>query len=217
MHHHKISLRVLFFLSKSKTRDDNSILFRYAVVHNSLRHSFCVQYYSQVVFTVVISMQLISNQLERINAVRENLDVLYLSEICELNGTKLARGFYYGNAGDKWYTRFQAGPKQTKPNSYSWKFWRRILNKVLKPSSLKLRKPLEDWKSNHSTHGYWKAYLSDQLVYKHQSLLHSLNVYYLFHNQFSIKTIFLSINSIALQQFQLPSICSLIALITSTA
>lgn len=122
---------------------------------------------------VATSMQFTSNQHKRINAVREYFDVLYLSEICEPNGIKLARGFYYGNAGYKWYTRFQPGPKQTKLNSYSWKLWRIVLNKVLKPSSFNLGKPSGKWKSNHSTHGYWKAYLFDQLVYEHQSLSHS--------------------------------------------
>ena len=71
---------------------------------------------------VAIGMQFTSNQLKRINAVREYFDVLYLSEICEPNGTKLAHGFSYGNARDEWYTRFQPGPKQTKANFYSWKF-----------------------------------------------------------------------------------------------
>ena len=132
---------------------------------------------------VAISMQFTSNQLKRINVVREYFDVLYLSEICDSNGIKLARGFYYGNANDKWYTRFQPGPKLTNPNSYSWKFWRIVLNKVLKPSSFNLKKPLREWKSNHSTHGYWKAHLSDQLVYKHQSSSHSWNIYYPLHNQ----------------------------------
>ena len=96
------------------------------------------------IMDVAISMQFTSNQLKRINAVREYFDLLYLSEVFEPNGTNSARGFYYGNASDEWYTRFKVGPKQYKPNSYSWKFWRRVLDTVVKPSSLKVRKLLGD-------------------------------------------------------------------------
>ena len=45
------------------------------------------------IMDVAIGMQFTPNQLKRINAVREYFDVLYLSEICEPNGTKIARGY----------------------------------------------------------------------------------------------------------------------------
>ena len=63
------------------------------------------------IIDVAISMKFTLNQLQRINAVQEYFNMLYLSKICEPNGTTLARGFFFGNAGTNWYTRLHSGPK----------------------------------------------------------------------------------------------------------
>ena len=96
------------------------------------------------IMDIAINLNLTSNQLRGVNAVREYFNVLYPSEICEPNGTTLARGFLFGNAGTNWYKRLHPEPKQAKPNSYSWKFWQRVLDSVLQLSSLMLKEPLGD-------------------------------------------------------------------------
>ncbi len=94
------------------------------------------------IIDIAIKLNLISNQLQRVNAVQEYFNVLYLSEICKPNGTTLACGFLFGSAGTNWYKRLHSGPKQAKPKSYSWKFWQRVLESVLKPSLLTLKESL---------------------------------------------------------------------------
>ena len=101
----------------------------------------------------------------KINAVREYLNIIFLSEISEPNGTTIAKGILYGNSGDNWYRRRTAGPKQSKPNSTSWNCWRRLIATFL-GSGLSLRQPLGLWTKHHSTHGFWKAYLSSEFVYE---------------------------------------------------
>ena len=54
-------------------------------------------------------------QLERINAVREFLNIQYLCEIRNPNGSQLASGILYGNQADKQYFRRQKA--QNKINS----------------------------------------------------------------------------------------------------
>lgn len=71
------------------------------------------------------------SELEKVNAVREFLNVHFLSEMSEPNGTTLAKGFLFGNSGDHWYRRRISGPKQTKPNNESWKLWRELVDTFL--------------------------------------------------------------------------------------
>lgn len=80
-------------------------------------------------------------QLERINAIREYLNIQYLSEICNPDGSQLATGILYGNQAEKQYFRRQKGPKQNKPNTRSWTIWSKFLDTLL-CSNLTLRQPL---------------------------------------------------------------------------
>ena len=105
-------------------------------------------------------------QLERINAVREYLNIRYLSEICNPDGSQLASGILYGNKEDKQYFRRQKGPKQNKPNSRSWTIWRKFLDTLL-CTNLSLRQSLGPWTKHHSTHGHWKSYILDSMVYEY--------------------------------------------------
>ena len=58
-------------------------------------------------------------QLQRINAVREYFNVQYISEICEINGTHLAKGILYDYKAEQTYFWRNKAPKQKKPNSRS--------------------------------------------------------------------------------------------------
>ena len=113
------------------------------------------------------SPQFTKIQLEQINAVREYFDIQYISEICEPNGTKLAKGIYYHYSAEKWYHNRFPGPKQNKPNNRSWELWRRLLNHFINEKTLMLKQPLGQWTSDHSKRGIWKAYRVNDLIYEY--------------------------------------------------
>ena len=105
-------------------------------------------------------------QLQRINAVREYFNVQYISEICEINGTHLAKGILYDYKAEQSYFRRNKAPKQKKPNNRSWKLWRELL-KYLVNNDLSLKRPLGDWTKDHSKHGFWKSYLFNNQIYEY--------------------------------------------------
>ena len=139
------------------------------------------------IMDIALQQDLTDIQLKRVNAVREWFNVKSLSEICEPNGITLARGFYFGNSGDNWYQRIHPGPKQSKPNSYSFKFWQKVLDTVM-TASWNLKEPLGNWKPNHSKHGIWKAYMSHPFVYEHIPAHNSWNVYRSINFQLLLET-----------------------------
>ena len=121
--------------------------------------------YDIFLMDVAIKMFFTKSKLEQIKAVREYLNIIFLSEISEPNGTTIAKGVLYGNSGDNWYRRRTAGPKQSKPNTTNCNCWRRLIATLL-GSGLSLRRPLGLWTKHHSTHGFWKAYLSSEFFTK---------------------------------------------------
>ena len=80
-------------------------------------------------------------QLQRINAVREYFIVQYISEICEINGTHLAKGILYDYKAERIYFWRNKAPKQKKPNRRSWELWHKLLNYLLN-NDLTLKQPL---------------------------------------------------------------------------
>ena len=55
-------------------------------------------------------------------------------------------------------------------------------------ASWNLKEPLGNWKSNHSKHGIWKAYMSHPFVYEHVPAHNSWNVYYSINFQLLLET-----------------------------
>ena len=101
-----------------------------------------------------IKMSFIKNQLEQINAVREWYNVMWMSEICTFDGLSIRPGVMFGHEEDVPYTRRSSGPKQDLPNSYSWKFWRKVLSSFTEEDDgAELKRPLGDWTSSHSKYG----------------------------------------------------------------
>ena len=74
------------------------------------------------IMDLAISMNLTDNQRNRINAVREWYNVMYLSEITNERGTAIMDGILTGSKQLTKYRRRSDGPKQKKPNNYSFKF-----------------------------------------------------------------------------------------------
>ena len=74
------------------------------------------------IMDVAIKMCFTKNQLERLNAVREWYNVMWISELCTQDGLSLRQGVKFGYENKGTYTRRSSGPKQNRPNTYSWKF-----------------------------------------------------------------------------------------------
>ena len=90
-----------------------------------------------------------------------------MSEICTFDGLSIRPGVMFGHEEDVPYTRRSSGPKQDLPNSYSWKFWRKVLSSFTEEDDgAVLKRPLGDWTSSHSKYGIWNAYQDDDCVYE---------------------------------------------------
>ena len=60
-------------------------------------------------------------------------------------------------------------PNQNRPNSYSWKFWKKVLSTfTVTNKGIELSKCLGNWTENHRASGIWDGYFCDQenLYYK---------------------------------------------------
>jgi hypothetical protein len=70
--------------------------------------------------------------------VRMYLGVLYLSEICNTAGDALQIGIDDNTHEKNLYKVTMQRPKQKKPNSYSWKFWKKAIQSftTIKTSTL---------------------------------------------------------------------------------
>lgn len=54
---------------------------------------------------IVIKMSFTEPGLDKINAVREHINIQYLGKISKFNRTTIAKGILFGNLGDNWYQR----------------------------------------------------------------------------------------------------------------
>jgi hypothetical protein len=80
------------------------------------------------------------------------LGVMYLSEICNMSGSELQTGIENNTHDKNVYNVTLQRPKQTKPNSYSWKFWK-FWKKAIQSftqNGKKLILTLGPWTTNHS-------------------------------------------------------------------
>jgi hypothetical protein len=94
------------------------------------------------------------------------LGVMYLSEICNISGSQLQTGIKINTHDKDVYKVTLQQPEQTKPNSYSWKFWTRAIQSFTTDGK-KLNSTLGPWTGNHSKSGRWNAYRSkDNKVYQ---------------------------------------------------
>jgi hypothetical protein len=116
-----------------------------------------------------IKMKFTTIQMERINCVRMYLGVMYMSEICNEEGTAVREGYEYGTNDQDVYKITLTTPKQTKPNVASWKLWWKVIRSFTTDNN-KLIKQLGEWNKNHSKSGRWNAYKVDNYVYKHRQV-----------------------------------------------
>jgi hypothetical protein len=114
----------------------------------------------------VTELELTRNQQERINCVRMYLGVMYLSEICNMSGSELQTRIENNTHDKNVYNVTLQRPKQEKPNSYSWKFWKKAIQSFTH-NGKKLISTLGPWTGNHSRSGRWNAYrLKNNNVYQ---------------------------------------------------
>ena len=82
------------------------------------------------IMEIAMSMNLTKNQMQRVNAVREYYNVIWLSKVCTANGDYIRRGVYNGSElpnsvykglelPNLVYKVTRVFPKQSRPNSYS--------------------------------------------------------------------------------------------------
>jgi hypothetical protein len=104
-----------------------------------------------------ISMDLTLIQRRRINSVRMYLGVMYLSEICNIEGDSLVPGIVNNNHDKTYYSTRLKKPKQNKPNTRSWNLWRQVIQSFTIDNN-KLKTHLGQWTQKHSNAGMWKSY-----------------------------------------------------------
>ena len=70
------------------------------------------------IMEITMSMNLTKNQMQRVNAVRDFYNVIWLSEVCTSNGNYIRRGVYNGSESPNLiYKVTRVFPKQSRPNS----------------------------------------------------------------------------------------------------
>ena len=106
-------------------------------------------------------------QLQRVNAVREYFNVFYLSEISTPDGKALIPGIDSGTSIHQRYQPTKRAPKQARPGRRSFDLWKQVLSKFTRNTSMLLDIPLGAWTEDHSTHGIWTFYESDDKVFEY--------------------------------------------------
>jgi hypothetical protein len=117
-----------------------------------------------------IAMTFTTNQMERINCVRMYLGVMYMSEICNEDGTAIREGYENGTNKQKTYRITLTIPRQKKPNTASWKLWWKVLQSFTNGNNYRLSKQLGEWTDNHSKSGIWNAYKLDHRAYRYKKI-----------------------------------------------
>ena len=106
-------------------------------------------------------------QLKRVNAVREYLNVTYLSEISTPNGRSLILGIDSGTSIHRRYIPTKRAPKQARPGRRSFDLWKQVLLQFTRNESMMLKTPLGAWTKDHSTNGIWTFYEMEEKVYEY--------------------------------------------------
>ena len=100
---------------------------------------------------------------------------MWMSKLCTHDGLSLRTGVIFGHEDKGPYTWRLSGPKQDRPNSYSWKFWHKVLSSfTTDEDDATLSSPLGDWTSSQSTYGIWNVYQDDDCVYKDSNDINSI-------------------------------------------
>ena len=105
---------------------------------------------------VALTMRLTDNQFEKINCVRQWHNVKYLSEVQTKGGDLLMSGNTHGTNGKNQCRRLTGEPRQSNCNSYSWKFWKKLLLSFMTDRK-NLKNSLGKWTKNHSKNGRWAS------------------------------------------------------------
>ena len=115
-----------------------------------------------------MEMDITLTQLDRLNCVQKWFNVKYLSELCNEEGTMIRPGILTGSHMQQQYVRDTDGPKQTKPNTYSWKFWKQLLKQfTTNGTRQELKQKLGKWTKHHSKHRRWPAYIHEDKVFEY--------------------------------------------------
>jgi len=104
-------------------------------------------------------------QEHRINCVRLYLGVMYFSEICSIDGTKLRDGITTGHNNNEEYVVTLKKAIQHRPNTRSWNLWTQAITS-LTTNGTALKTQLGTWTQHHSRSGHWNAYQQNRLVYQ---------------------------------------------------
>jgi hypothetical protein len=123
-----------------------------------------LQQHDQSIMERAIKMDLTLIQQRRINSVRMYLGIMYISEICNIDGDSLVTGIDDNTHNQEYYTTRLQKPKQKKPNKRSWSLWKRVIHSFTTDNK-KLTTHLGKWTKKHSNAGTWKSYRSEDNKY----------------------------------------------------
>ena len=112
-------------------------------------------------------------QMKQINSCRLYLGVMYLSEICNVDGTHIVDGICDGDISNLQCIPCQDKIYQPYPNTKSWALWDSLLQfATIHPDSTELKNSLGEFTIHHSKHHRWNAYQHQvqAYIYNHQEL-----------------------------------------------
>ena len=113
-------------------------------------------------------MDLTDNKLKQLNCVRKLFNVKYHGKPCNEEGAMIRPGILNGSHIHQRYVQGNNEPKQTKPNTYSWNFWKQLFNQITTNGTRReLKQKLEKWTNHHSKYGCWPAYIHKDKVFKY--------------------------------------------------
>ena len=128
------------------------------VLHNTMIRPKLRQHDASIMERA-IGMEFTAIQMRRINSVRMYLGIMYLSEICNIEGDSLIKGIDNNTHNQEYYNTHLQKPKQSKPNTRSWTLWKRVIESFTKDNT-KLKIHLGKWSTKHSNAGIWKSYMT---------------------------------------------------------
>ena len=116
------------------------------------------------------NLKLTDVQLTRLNCVRMYLGFTYVSEICTVDGRKVAKGVLRREKDGDEYVTTLTRPHQKKPNSASWKFWEKLITALTEADNKTLRTRLGRWTEYHSSAGEWESYIDQHGIVRSRAM-----------------------------------------------
>ena len=114
-------------------------------------------------------------QMKIINAMRMYLNVVYTSEISNIEGNKIRLQIYEGRRDDI-YTPHESIIQQPHPGKKGIRLWKRAMQLLLQPRTLHWKHYLGEWTQHHSSRGNWRSYwILDTNTFLHKKQVHVKN------------------------------------------